>query len=283
MGIGSLLRSAAPAIGGVLGGMVGGPAGAAIGAGLGSGVSSAKQAREERASAQQAQAFSERMSSTAYQRAVQDLRAAGLNPMLGFAHPASSPGGVKAGVPAYGEAAVQAVGGMASADASSAQAERTRAETMPQWRLWDKLNAEIRELNARGATEEQRGFLTEQEAKRVEAEARSAIVSADVAEAFGMKRALSEYQILLAEAAKMRTEGEIDETAFGKVLRYIERVVHTIGSAAGGFLGGMAAGALRRNRSSAQGLRPGAGPGARMEWHREGLIDRSTGQLFRGR
>lgn len=53
--------------------------------------------------AREAEAFSERMSSTAYQRAVQDMRAAGINPMMAaVAGGASSPGGVNAPVTAIG-------------------------------------------------------------------------------------------------------------------------------------------------------------------------------------
>lgn len=67
--------------------------------------------------------FQERMSGTAYQRAVADMKAAGLNPMLAYSQGgASSPGGAMAQI---GNPAIAA----SNAAASAAQIEQTRAMT----------------------------------------------------------------------------------------------------------------------------------------------------------
>ena len=82
-GIGQVLSAVAPALG---------PIGSIIGGLLGSKGTKAANAAQIAAAREQMD-FQERMSSTAYQRAADDLEAAGLNRVLALGSPASSPGG----------------------------------------------------------------------------------------------------------------------------------------------------------------------------------------------
>lgn len=116
-----------------------------------SGLGSLWQNYQAKKAAGRQMSFQERMSSTAYQRAVADMRAAGLNPILAARSPASSPAGASYIPQNPGAAFTQGYSAKASAERDLASADLQRAQAGKVPTEIKKLQAELGLTNAQAA------------------------------------------------------------------------------------------------------------------------------------
>lgn len=182
----------------VLSGGVGDLAGS-LGGSLITGAFNAKSAKDQ-------MKFQERMSNTSYQRAVADMRKAGINPILAASRGgASSPGGAGYSYPDMGQA-VQT--------ASSARQMREQTKKVPTEidLLKEQIDTaeSVQNLNFNQANKEYtQSLLNDQLNKRTVAET---------------KNLEKQNRILDYDVERTKTMSEIERSQFGEIMRYWDRV-----------------------------------------------------------
>ena len=173
------------ALGGLFGGL-----GSLFGSGSSAAIS-AKIARDNRK-------FQERMTKHRYQYQMEDMRKAGLNPMLSMgASPPASPPGAMAQIPDFGKAV-----------SSGVDAFRARKEN-------EKKDAEIKLLDTQGELNTAK-TATEGELQKTQRDQRFR---------WGFVNAL-DAQNTAAQVMRnkgLRLEGKVDETLWGEIMRNISR------------------------------------------------------------
>lgn len=251
----SIIKQAAPLVGGYV---MGGPIGTAIGSGVAGLISeqeTAGQYREQLQLGREANAqriamadkqmdFQERMSNTAHQREIKDLRAAGLNPILSSKYGgASTPGG-----------AMAQIADIAAPATSSAVARRTQDAQMNQ--MAAQTNAAMASASYT-KQQEANAKLQAENIKQEEILLRDRQIQTRLASA----KSMADYNVSQAQAANYdaetalkvqeaeikshtipgaKIEGDIDRTEYGKWLRYLNRastVTSTATGLAGRYLG----------------------------------------------
>jgi len=205
---------------GSLGSVLGAVAGPLITGGL-SAFGAYQQGEASKSSAKKQMQFQKKMSNTSFQRGMEDLRKAGLNPILAAkVGGASTPQGAGYQVPNIGEAFASGAHSAGSLRQMLAGTDKTRAETKNVPKAGDLLSQQMRTAQA--------------QAEALHAQARNYNFNSAKLQA-ETENVEKTNKIMEQAVASSKIEAEIDQTQFGKVMRYLNRL-NPFGNSAKGLI-----------------------------------------------